>query len=166
MGRAGTATAAAIVLALVVAGSASAHARLVSSTPANDEVLQRAPERVTIRFNEAVESAFGSVRVFDGAARRVDEGNTTRPNADAVSVALRSGLPRGTYTVAWRVVSADSHPIHGAYLFHVGKPGAGAAGVAAQVLDEETGSRAVDLAFAVVRFLNLALILPRAAAPR
>ena len=43
--------------------------------------------------------------------------------------------------------------------FHVGKPGAGAAGVASKVLDSNGSSRTVDLAFGVVRFLNLLLIL-------
>jgi copper transport protein len=149
----------AVLAALAAAGAASAHAILVSSTPSNDEVLARAPGRVVLRFNEPVETAFGSVRVYDGAARRVDEGGTTRPEPDAVAVGLRSKLPRDTYTVAWRVVSADSHTVSGAYVFHVGKPRAGAAGVASQVLGEQGGSSAVDIGFAMVRFLTFALIL-------
>jgi copper transport protein len=153
------AVAVAVAVALAAASSALAHATLVSSSPANDEVLQRAPAQVVLRFSEEVETAFGSVRVYDGAARRVDEGGTTRPEPREVAVRLRSGLPRGTYTVAWRVVSADSHPVSGAFVFHVGKPGAGAAGVASQVLDEQGGSRAVDRSFDVVRFLTFAFIL-------
>jgi copper transport protein len=149
----------AVVAALTAAATASAHATLVSSTPANDEVLRRSPAQVVLRFNEPVETAFGSVRVYDGAARRVDDGGTTRPQPREVAVRIRSGLPRGTYTVAWRVVSADSHPVSGAFVFHVGKPGAGAAGVASQVLDEQAGSRAVDRSFDVVRFLTFAFIL-------
>lgn len=148
-----------VVAALAAASSAWAHAELVSSIPAGDEVLPRAPERVVLRFSEPVETAFGSVRVYDGAARRVDDGGTTRPQPREVAVRLRSGLPRGTYTVAWRIVSADSHPVSGAFVFHVGKPGAGAAGVASQVLEDQGGSRAVDRSFDVVRFLNFAFIL-------
>ncbi len=153
------AVAVAAVAALAAAPAASAHATLVSSAPANDEVLARAPAKVVLRFNEAVETAFGSVRVYDGAARRVDDGGTTRPRPREVEVRVRSGLPRGTYTVAWRVVSADSHPVSGAFVFHVGKPGAGAGGVASQVLEEQAGSRVVDRTFDVARFLNFALIL-------
>jgi copper transport protein len=145
--------------ALTDAGTAFAHATLVSSTPSSDEVLRRAPTDVVLHFNEPVETAFGSVRVYDGAARRVDDGGTTRPQPREVAVRVRSGLPRGTYTVAWRVVSADSHPVSGAFVFHVGKPGAGAAGVARQVLDEQAGSRAVDRGYDVVRFLTFAFIL-------
>jgi copper transport protein len=148
-----------LIVALVVTPSALAHATLDSSTPANDEVLRRAPDQVVLRFDEPVETAFGSVRVYDGAAKRVDDGRTTRPDPKAVAVGLPANLPRGTYTVAWRVVSADSHPVSGAFVFHVGKPGANAAGVVSQVLDEQAGSQAVDVAFWLVRFLNLTFIL-------
>ncbi|HEY1315954.1 MAG TPA: copper resistance protein CopC [Gaiella sp.] len=148
-----------MVAALAIVGAASAHATLVSSTPANDEVLRRAPAQVVLRFNEPVETAFGSVRVYDGAARRVDDGHTTRPQPQEVAVGLRQGLPKGTYTVAWRVISADSHPVSGAFVFHVGKPGAGAAGIASQVLGEQAGSATIDRTFDVVRFLNFAFIL-------
>ena len=126
---------AALIAAFVVAPSALAHASLGSSTPSNDEVIRRAPAQVVLRFDEPIESAFGSVRVYDGSARRVDEGRTSRPQANAVAVGLPSDLPRGTYTVAWRVVSSDSHPVSGAFVFHVGQPGAGAGGVVGQVLD-------------------------------
>ncbi len=44
---------------------------------------------------------------------------------------LRDGLADGTYTVAWRVVSADSHPISGAFTFSIGKPSTTTAAVAA-----------------------------------
>jgi copper transport protein len=153
------AVAIAVVAALAAVPSALAHASLVSSTPAADEVLLRAPNQVVVQFSEPVESAFGSVRVYDGSSQRVDDGHTTRRFPDEVAVGLRPGLARGTYTVAWRVVSSDSHPVQGAFVFHVGKPGAGAAGVAATVLDDRGGSAAVDHAFTVVRFLTLALIL-------
>ena len=148
-----------VLVALAAPPSAWAHARLDSSTPSNDEVVARAPRQVVLRFSEAVETAFGSVRVYDGSASRVDDGRTTRPDPRAVAVGLSTDLPHGTYTVAWRVVSADSHPVSGAFVFHVGEPGAGAAGVVSQVLDEQAGSRTVDRVAWVVRFLSLGLIL-------
>ena len=149
----------AVLAALVCASTASAHPRLVSSTPATDEMLQRAPAKVVLHFSEPVEAAFGSVRVYDDAARRVDEGRTIRPQPRQVAARVRSGLPQGTYTVAWHVVSADSHSLGGAFVFHVGRPSAGATGEASQVLDEQAGSGVVDRSFDVVRFLNVVLIL-------
>ncbi len=147
------------VWALAVVPSAFAHATLLDTTPSNDAVIAAAPRRVLLRFDEPIETVLGSVRVYDGNAKRVDDGHVTRPQADEVAVGLPSGLGKGTYTVAWRVISADSHPVRGAFVFHVGKPGADAAGVASQVLDANGGSGSVDRAFAVVRFVNLVLIL-------
>jgi copper transport protein len=146
-------------MALVVAPSAFAHANLSATTPANDAVLDTSPSRVTLRFDEPVESAFGSVRVYDGTAKRVDDGHTTRPAPNVVAVGLDGTLRQGTYTVAWRVVSADSHPVHGAFVFHVGKPGPNAGGVGEEVLGAEGGARSVSWSFTVIRFLGFALIL-------
>ena len=148
-----------VAVALVVVPAALAHATLVSSTPSDGAVLVRAPKQVVLAFNEPVESALGSVRVYDGGLDRVDDGVTTKPEPSQVAVGVRSGLPRGTYTVAWRVISADSHPVHGAFVFSVGHPSAGGAGVVEQVLAGQAGSKDVDLVFGVIRFLNLALIL-------
>ena len=147
------------VVALAVVPSAFAHATLLETTPSNDAVVEASPDRVLLRFDEPIETVLGSVRVYDGNAKRVDDGEVTRPQADEVAVGLPARLRNDTYTVAWRVISADSHPVHGAFVFHVGKPGADAGGVASQVLDANGGSGTVDFAFAVVRFVNLLLIL-------
>ena len=64
------AVAAGSIAALVIAPSALAHAGLDASTPSNDEVLGRAPEQVVLTFSDPVEAALGSVRVYNGAARR------------------------------------------------------------------------------------------------
>ena len=98
------------------------------------------------------------MRVCDANAQRVDDGRPTRASAREVAVGLRPDLARGTYPVAWRVISADAHPVHGAFVFHVGAPGANPSGVAADVLDDG-GSRSVEAAFAFTRFLSFALIL-------
>ena len=98
--------------------------------------MDQSPKRVRLRFNEPVESALGSIRVFDGSSNRVDAEQVTRPSPREVAVAIDGDLPRGTYTVAWRVISADSDPINGAFVFHVKEPGPQPTGIAAQVLEE------------------------------
>lgn len=148
---------AAATVTLAVAPAALAHATLVSSTPSNGAVLQRAPKQVVVTFDEPVESALGSLRVYDGDLQRVDDGATTKPEPDQVAVGLPATLPRGTYTVAWSVISADSHPVHGAFVFSVGKASS-SGGVVAQVLAGQAGSHSVDLAFGVVRFLTFVLV--------
>ncbi|HMI70010.1 MAG TPA: copper resistance CopC family protein, partial [Solirubrobacteraceae bacterium] len=147
-----------VVAALVVVPIAAGHAMLVSTTPGNDVVLERSPRSVVLRFNEPVESAFGSIRAYDSQARRVDDGRIARPDERTVTVGVDRRLARGTYTVTWRVVSADSHPVSGAFVFHVKEPGANPAGIAAQVLESGT-PRGVTVLFTVVRFLVFALLL-------
>jgi copper transport protein len=151
-------------VALGAAPAAFAHATLVSTTPADGAVLKRSPPRVSVRFDETVSTPFDALRVLDSDGKRIDTGRDTRPAADEVAVALSPSLPRGTYTVAWRVTSADTHPVHGAFVFSVGKPSGDAGAVGAAALARDATPRHVSLGFGVVRFLRLTLVLLAAGA--
>ena len=94
----------------------------IATEPARDRVVKEPPEQVVLRFDEAVKTALGSVAVFDGEGNRVDS-RGTRTDPRSVRVDIDSDLERGTYTVAWRVISADSDPINGAWVFHVQERG-------------------------------------------
>ncbi|WP_420864085.1 copper resistance CopC/CopD family protein [Streptomyces deccanensis] len=111
------------------AGSASAHAALKGSDPVDGSVLDAAPRDVTLRFTESVSLLADSIRVVDPENRAVDTGKPGRAGdrADTARVTLPTGLDDGTYTIAWRVISADSHPISGALIFSIGEPSATAA---------------------------------------
>jgi len=147
----------ALVATLALAPAASAHSTLVETEPPRDRVVEHSPERVVLHFDEPVESALGSITVYDGEGDRVDAGEIIRPAPESVAVAIDGRLERGTYTVAWRVISADSDPINGAWVFHVQAPGAQPEGVAAQVLED---TPFVTSAFYLGgRFLDFALIL-------
>lgn len=136
---------------LVTAPAASAHAVLVSSSPADGAVLARAPDRVTATFDEPVGVSADSLRVFAPNGDRVDTSGTTHGSRpQEISVALRPGLGRGTYTVSWHVVSADSHPVQGAFTFSVGAPSSTA--VTPGTLGRP-GNALVAIAFGVVRWL-------------
>ncbi|MEU6181967.1 copper resistance CopC/CopD family protein [Streptomyces coeruleorubidus] len=112
-----------LVLLLFSASPASAHAALRSTDPDDGSVVQRAPRHLTLTFTESVGLLDDSFRVFGPDQRRVRTGEAQ--HADGRSETARVGLPgklaQGTYTVAWRVVSADSHPVSGAFTFSVGK---------------------------------------------
>jgi copper transport protein len=156
--RAALTTLVAVLAALAVVPTAGAHAQLIATTPANDAVVDAAPTQVTLRFSEPVEAAFGAIRVYDARARRVDAGELDRPSEHEVRASLDGGLGRGTYTATWRVVSADGHPVSGAFVFHIKEPGANPAGVAAQVLEGGT-PHSVTVLFSVVRALDFLLLL-------
>jgi copper transport protein len=114
--------AAVALLVGLAAQPASAHAVLVESDPADRSRTVSAPAEVTLTFNEPVEVAVDGVRVFDASARRVDEGTWSGPpQPEVVGVDLPADLPDGGYVVTYRVVSADSHPINGAFTFTVGE---------------------------------------------
>jgi len=114
----------AIGIVLAVAAPASAHATLESTTPAQNAVVATAPSQVTLTFDESVGISADSIRVFDPAGDRVDDGHTVpTSNPETIAISLRAGLGNGTYTVAWHVISADSHPVEGAYVFSIGAAG-------------------------------------------
>src|SRR5690348_10051778 len=137
---------AALLLALALPASAAAHARLVSTTPQAGAALDGAPTTVTVRFDEAVESAFGALTVTDADGQRVDDGRLTRPAAGAgVSVALRRGLSDGAYTVDYRVVSDDGHPVGGAFVFRVGRGGPSPAAAVANSAQAPPAAQLYDL---------------------
>ncbi|KOU10856.1 transport integral membrane protein [Streptomyces sp. NRRL F-4711] len=120
-----------LLFLLRTAAPASAHAALDGTDPGDGAVLERAPAHVTLTFSESVGLRDDSFRVLDPGGHRVRTGEAGRADgrADTARVALPGGLGEGTYTVAWRVVSADSHPVSGAFTFSVGAPSRSAAPV-------------------------------------
>ncbi|WP_146359400.1 copper resistance CopC family protein [Arthrobacter yangruifuii] len=127
------AAAAAFLLALsagLLAGAspAAAHDELTGSRPADGAVVEAAPDAVELIFS-GVPAAIGSeVRILDESGTDWADGQV-RILDNTVTQRLRSGAPAGSYTVQWRVVSADAHPIEGSFGFTVS--GGGAAGSAA-----------------------------------
>ncbi|WP_318216290.1 copper resistance CopC/CopD family protein [Streptomyces sp. SCL15-6] len=122
-----------VLLVLGGAGPASAHAALRSTDPGDGTVLQRPPRAVTLIFTESVGLRDDSFRVLDPGGHRLhtEDAGHADGRSDTARVTLPGTLGEGTYTVAWRVVSADSHPVSGAFTFSVGKPSATTAAVAA-----------------------------------
>lgn len=107
-------------------GLASAHASIVSSSPASGEPLDEPPDSIRIQFNEPVERAFFSLTVLGPDGERVDSGDARidENRSDLLTAGLKTGLPDGAYTVNWKVVSSDGHPISGTFTFLVGGEGA------------------------------------------
>jgi len=156
--------AAAIAVASLLLGArpALAHAIVQSTQPRIDEVVDAPPERIVMRFNEPVEITFGSIRVFDTNGDRVDTGEADHlpGEPDTIAVPLEPDLVIGTYTVTWRVVSADGHAIAEAFVFHVGEPGENPEGIASQILrGEQRAERFTAIIFAVARWVTFAALL-------
>ena len=117
--------------------------------------MKRSPAAVTLTFNERVEAAaLGGVRVFDSRAQRVDVGSPTHSDGGRKVRAPLPNLKDGTYVVTWRVVSADGHPVRGAFTFSSGPPTTAkqAQGLAQRLLTDQGGDAAVGILFAIMRF--------------
>ncbi|AEW95380.1 MULTISPECIES: copper resistance CopC/CopD family protein [Streptomycetaceae] len=146
---------AAVVTALLAgAVPASAHAALLKTDPAQNSVVATAPTAVTLGFSEGVLLSADSLRVLDPAGRPVQQGaaHHAPSGSDTATVALRAGLARGTYTVVWKAVSADSHPVSGAFTFSVGAPSK----TSAVVPQEPAGGGAVGTLYGIGRCLAYA----------
>lgn len=156
--RVATLAAAAVAAAAIMTAAAPAalaamsHATLVTTYPLDGALLSRQPAKVTVSFDQPVGVSIDSLEVFTPAGQRADAGGATHNGPDGVAVVLRTGLGTGTYTAAWHVVSADSHPVQGAFTFSIGKPSATHVPVVLPA-----GSHLVNAAYAVTRWLEYAL---------
>jgi copper transport protein len=149
---------------LLTAGAspALAHAALLSTTPGDGEILQQSPAEVTLRFGEPVGTGLGATRVLSDQGDRVDTGDVTRTDdGTVVHLGLKPELRHGIYVVVWRVVSADSHPVSGAFTFVVGKQTVDPASLLGRGDLTRLGSTSQGTAFALglTRFVGFSAML-------
>ena len=121
MSRTGTVALAAVVTALVLPGAAWAHAALLRTIPSASQTVNTPPNELRLTYSEAVEPRFAIVSVTDAEAHQQTAGPPRRSatDADTLVVPLEK-LDEGWYLVWWRVISADGHPVRGAFTFAVG----------------------------------------------
>jgi methionine-rich copper-binding protein CopC len=113
--------------ALCLGGVASAHPRLMSSTPtANTTVAS--PNRLMLKFSEKL---IGSMTAADVLMTGMPGGARHQPvkiagfkpsiAADGKSFVLARPRPlaAGTYRVVWHAVAVDTHRVAGAFAFSV-----------------------------------------------
>jgi copper transport protein len=109
----------ALLAALALPATASAHARLLRSVPANEAVVSKAPASVRLVFDDTVRASGGMKAIRNGGGS-VLAGKPRIVGGRTLVVPLRSGLGDGDYTVLWRVLSDDGHEISGTIAFGVG----------------------------------------------
>jgi copper resistance protein C len=113
---------------------ASAHATRVSSQPADNAVLTAGPDQVSATFNEQLQTTFAAMAVVGPDGNLWSTGQPTVQGA-VVSVGMRPLGPAGTYTVNYRVTSADGHVVSGSWSFRLTVPGTGTPGPAPAATD-------------------------------
>ena len=145
---------AAIGFVVGLASAASAHAVLTSTAPAAGSIVATAPALVTLRFDEPIAVIPAAIHVYDDRLHRVDQGTAGHVTGrrDTVGVRVQPDLAAGTYTVTFRVISDDSHPVAGQYTFSVRAPST-VHGVASGL---GGGSKVVGIALGTARFVEYA----------
>jgi copper transport protein len=107
--------------ALALPAAAWAHAALLRTTPEPSRTINRAPPEVRLTYSEPVEPRFAIVSVTDAQGRQVTSGKPAAAvGAAQTLVTPLKRVPEGWYLVFWRVISADGHPVRGAFTFAVG----------------------------------------------
>ena len=110
----------ALLVVFASAAPAAAHDELLSTTPEAGAVLDSAPETVELTFSGDILDIGHEIHVTDSEGRDITQG-TLGVTGKTVSQPLRdSGRGDDTYTVTWRVVSQDGHPIEGKFQYGVG----------------------------------------------
>ena len=107
--------------ALALPAAAWGHAGLIRTSPTASGTVNTPPTQVTLTYTEPVEARFAIVSVTDAQGRQITSGPPENaPGAPQTLVTPLERAPEGWYLVFWRVISADGHPVRGAFTFAVG----------------------------------------------
>lgn len=107
-------------LSLLIGGPAGAHAFLRQAVPPVGGIVSSAPAEIRLTFTEGVEPAFSRIELTTPEGKPIKTGPATVDPRDNTQLILQ--LPRlapGRYRVKWRVVSVDTHPTEGDYVFEI-----------------------------------------------
>lgn len=116
-----------VAFAIALAPVAFAHAVLIATDPARGAKLATGPAQVSATFNEPLQTAFAAMTVVGPDTNLWSTGDP-RVDGAVISVALRPLGPAGSYTVNYRVTSADGHVVTGSWAFELTTPGSGTPG--------------------------------------
>jgi len=135
------------------ASPASAHAALARTAPVQGTVTQQPPYEIVLTFTEHVTAVKDKIRVVGPDGKRIDKNDPVVSGND-LHIPVRVDVPRGTFLVSYRVISADSHPVAAGYTYSVGAPSATAP--ASNPGASDRTDRAVAIAVSVSRYLSFA----------
>lgn len=144
-----------VLAAAAGASVASAHATLESSSPSPQSVLTSSPSEISLSFDEHVDLEPQSIRLVTADGDDIDIGDVHHRDSSDI-VASVPQLADGTYVVAWRVISADSHPVSGAFTFSVNVQTATQPGLVEDLLAANHPSTAARVWQGVGRWMSYA----------
>ena len=106
--------------ALLLAGTASAHAHLVKSTPAANATVA-APKTISLTFNEKLTPAFSKFELVMPTMSNMAVAVKTSVSKDGLTITGTPTAPLspGLYKISWHAASDDGHKMDGAVDFTV-----------------------------------------------
>jgi copper resistance protein C len=97
-----------------------AHSHLADSNPKDGEVITNSIQEIKLDFDgKIMQGSYIEVTSTEGASFEVD---TIEIGEGQLMATLANPLPNGEYKVDWSIISADGHPLEGAYSFTVNVP--------------------------------------------
>lgn len=138
-------------IVLVGSNAAFAHAVLLGTQPSDGQRLDAAPREILLHFNEPVAPII--LRVVDSQGATVPLAGPIVVRDQVLQVALPPNLADGSYIVSYRITSADSHPVGGAFLFAVGQ----ASVAAARPETSDVGWQVAGIAVRIAFYISLLL---------
>jgi copper transport protein len=139
----------------IAPAAALAHAQLVGTVPQAGSTVARQPPLVIFEYNEPVGFTLGAVRVYNATGTEVDNSDVVHPGGvgSKLGVGLEAGLPDGTYTATYSVISADTHVVTGGLVFELGHASPSSLSVGSLIARDKAGE-VTTIAFSVVRGLD------------
>lgn len=109
------------MLILVFPTATWAHSKLETSTPAADAKLTESVQEVSLSFNENIDENLSTLKIKNAQGESVEVAEV-KINQNTMLGTLGAPLPSGSYTVEWKIVGGDGHPVDGTYAFEVDAP--------------------------------------------
>lgn len=109
-----------IAVPLAVSTAAHAHAKLETSTPKANAIVEVAPNEIRLQFNEPLEMAFSHVKLIDakGAAVAPIKVEIAKDSPKSMVTTLPA-IASGVYRVQWTALTRDGHKVKGEFPFQV-----------------------------------------------
>ena len=105
------------VLAVSVAGEIHAHSKQETTFPEDGAVLAAAPDVVSMSFDAPMRVTVITITSEAGDTFELERSDAMEPVTEFR--ATPPPLPKGRYTVEWRGLSSDGHPMRGRFSFEV-----------------------------------------------
>lgn len=153
-------TSMAATITALIAPAAVAHNVLIESTPDDGSAVSAAPETIELVFDQPVQNEFPQVAVIDAGENHYEQGDPEIVG-ETVTQAVND-LPNGEYTVSYRVLSADGHPVDGSIQFTVGAADDDQSSASESTAADDTGgdiSGGVLLGIATLALAGLAALV-------